>query len=223
VVPVRIAEVPPTMTLQPAPSRALPVPLLASPARRRELRALAKDMVDWVPTDRPRCDLDLLITGAMSPLLGFLGRADYESVLERMRLADGTLWPMPITLDVPGGVAERLRPGDGLALRDHDGSLLAVLWGARFGVRGPTYVGAIGLLIFIINVGSEVGVTPSTVGLPIVGWPLILALVGAGLFVISLIPSVETPDAEARIRGTGSGGGPTGAPPPAGPTGGTTP
>ncbi|MGG7378581.1 hypothetical protein ACQ7B2_07385, partial [Escherichia coli] len=37
-------------------------------------------------------------------------------------------------------------------------SLLAVLWGARFAVRGPTYVGAIGLLIFIVNVGSEVGV-----------------------------------------------------------------
>src|SRR5262245_31081190 len=116
------------MTLHPAPSRALPVPLLALPARRRELRALAEAMVEWVPTDRPGCDLDLLITGAMSPLGGFLGRADYESVCERMRLADGTLWPMPITLDVPGEVAERLGPGDGLALRDRDGSLMAVLW-----------------------------------------------------------------------------------------------
>jgi hypothetical protein len=88
-------------------------------------------------------------------------------------------------------------------------SLLAVLWGARFGVRGPAYVGAIGLLIFIINVGSEVGVSfPEST---IVGWPLILALVGAGLFVISLIPNVETPDAEARLRGSGSGAGPSGA------------
>jgi sulfate adenylyltransferase len=116
------------MTLHPSPSRTLPFPLLASPVRRRELRALAAGMVEWVPTDRPRCDLDLLITGAMSPLLGFLGRADYESVCDRMRLADGALWPMPITLDVPGEVAERLRPGDGLALRDHDGSVMAVLW-----------------------------------------------------------------------------------------------
>jgi sulfate adenylyltransferase len=81
-----------------------------------------------VPTDRPRCDLDLLITGAMFPLTGFLGRADYESVLARMRLADGVLWPMPITLDVPADVARRLGPGDGLALREPDGSLLAVLW-----------------------------------------------------------------------------------------------
>ena len=93
-------------------------------------------------------------------------------------------------------------------------SLLAVLWGARFGVRGPTYVGAIGLLIFIITVGSEVGVNvPEST---IAGWPLILALVGAGLFVVSLIPRVETPDAEARLRGTGATG--AGTNPPAGGT-----
>ena len=116
------------MTLQPAPARAEPESLLASPARRRELRALAPDLVDWVPTDRPRCDLDLLTTGAMSPLTGFLGRADYESVLDRMRLADGALWPMPITLDVPAEVAGRIGPGDGLALMEPGGALLGVLW-----------------------------------------------------------------------------------------------
>ncbi len=93
-------------------------------------------------------------------------------------------------------------------------SLLAVIWGSRVGVRGPTYVGAIGLLIFLIDVGSEVGVdVPAST---IVGWPLILALVGAGLFVISLIASVETPDAEARLRGTRSTGADTN--PPAGGT-----
>lgn len=116
------------MTLHHAPSRALPVPLLASPARRRELRWLARDLVEWVVTARPRCDLDLLITGAMSPLEGFLGRADYESVCERMRLADGALWPMPIMLDVPAEVAARVGAGDGLALREPDGTLLGVLW-----------------------------------------------------------------------------------------------
>ena len=93
-------------------------------------------------------------------------------------------------------------------------SLLAVIWGSRVGVRGPTYVGAIGLLIFLIDVGSEVGVdVPDST---IVGWPLILALVGAGLFVVSLIPRVETPDAEARLRGTGATG--AGTTPPGGGT-----
>ena len=46
----------------------------------------------------------------MSPLTGFLGRADYEAVCDRMRLADGALWPMPIMLDVPAEVAGRRRP-----------------------------------------------------------------------------------------------------------------
>ena len=85
-------------------------------------------MVEWIPTERPRCDLDLLLTGAMHPLQGFLGRADYEAVCQTMRLADGTLWPMPITLDVPAAVAAQLAPGDGLALRDPDRTLVAVLW-----------------------------------------------------------------------------------------------
>ncbi len=96
-------------------------------------------------------------------------------------------------------------------------SLLAVLWGARFGVRGPTYVGALGLFVFVIDVGSEVGVDfPEST---IVGWPLILALVGAALFVGSLLPDVSTPDAESKLRGSGTGTGPSGAP--AGPTAGS--
>jgi hypothetical protein len=95
-------------------------------------------------------------------------------------------------------------------------SLLAVLWGARFGVRGPTYVGGIGLFIFLITVGSELGVDVPEATL--VGWPLILALIGLGLFVASLLPDVNTPDAEERIRdavgGTGSGAAGAAPPPP---------
>ena len=53
----------------------------------------------WQLTERQLCDIELVLNGAFSPLKGFLGKADYESVLDNMRLQDGTLWPMPITLD----------------------------------------------------------------------------------------------------------------------------
>jgi sulfate adenylyltransferase len=51
-------------------------------------------------SQRQLCDLKLLLSGGFSPLEGFLGRRDYEAVCARMRLEDGTLWPIPVTLDV---------------------------------------------------------------------------------------------------------------------------
>ncbi len=76
---------------------------------------------------RQLCDLELLLTRAFYPLSGFMGRADYESVLDNMRLATGELWPMPVCLDVEAELGERLQAGDRLALRDKEGFLLAVL------------------------------------------------------------------------------------------------
>ena len=73
------------------------------------------------------CDLELLLNGGFSPLRGFMTRADHESVCETMRLADGTLWPIPIVLDVDEAVARTLEPGGMLALRDAEGVLLAAL------------------------------------------------------------------------------------------------
>ena len=77
--------------------------------------------------DRQLCDLELLLNGGYSPLTGFMSKADYESVVSTMRLADGTLWPMPITLDVAEQFAGNVTSGDKVALRDHEGFLLAVL------------------------------------------------------------------------------------------------
>ncbi|MGH9039006.1 MAG: sulfate adenylyltransferase [Acidimicrobiia bacterium] len=103
------------------------VDLLAGPDRRAELVAAARRWPVWNLTPRQLCDLELLVTGAFSPLGGFMGRADYESVCVSMRLADGTLWSMPITLDVSHRLARHLGPGATLGLRDPYGLLLAAL------------------------------------------------------------------------------------------------
>jgi sulfate adenylyltransferase len=76
---------------------------------------------------RQLCDLELLLSGAFSPLEGFLGRRDYDRVVEESRLADGTLWPIPITLDVDEAFAAQLSTGSEVALRDSQGVPLAVL------------------------------------------------------------------------------------------------
>jgi len=101
--------------------------LLVEPARAAEIRAESRDWVSWDLTPRQLCDLELLLNGGFSPLRGFLARADYESVCATMRLADGTLWPIPVVLDVPEEVAKRLGAGSRLALRDPEGVLLAAL------------------------------------------------------------------------------------------------
>lgn len=112
----------------------LPVPhggrlceLLSGPDRAAALRQEAATLPAWDLSERQRCDLELLLTGAFSPLTGFMGRADYERVLADMRLADGTLWPIPVTLDVSEAFAATLAPGARIALRDTDNTPLAIL------------------------------------------------------------------------------------------------
>jgi sulfate adenylyltransferase len=95
--------------------------------RATELRKQSSDWPSWDLTERQLCDLELLLSGAFSPLRGFMGRADFESVCDGMRLANGTIWPIPITLDVPEDLAETLEVGKTLALRDPEGVMLAVL------------------------------------------------------------------------------------------------
>lgn len=75
-------------------------------------------------SSRVVCDLELLTIGAFSPLRGFMSQADFQSVLDSMRLADGVLFPMPITLpiELPAGV----EPGDEIALRDSKNNILAI-------------------------------------------------------------------------------------------------
>ncbi|HET8538853.1 MAG TPA: hypothetical protein VFL83_03160 [Anaeromyxobacter sp.] len=91
------------------------------------LRARAARLPQLTLGAREAADLDLVATGAASPLTGFMGVRDYRSVLERLRLADGTPWPIPFTLAVTvGEMAAALRHGAG-ALRDGRGRLRGVI------------------------------------------------------------------------------------------------
>lgn len=81
----------------------------------------------WDLSAKQLCDLELLMNGAFAPLRGFLSCADAQSVQARSRLADGTLWPLPVTLKVSVAFAETLAGGMAVALRDAEGVMLAVL------------------------------------------------------------------------------------------------
>jgi sulfate adenylyltransferase len=101
--------------------------LVAGAERSAGLREASREWPSWDLTPRQLCDLELLMNGGFSPLDGFMARRDYEPVRDAMRLSDGTLWPMPIALDVPEVVARALQPGALLALRDAEGVMLAAL------------------------------------------------------------------------------------------------
>ena len=72
-------------------------------------------------------DLELIAVGAFSPLTGFMDSADYNSVVERMRLANGTVWSLPITLPVTEEVAETIEVGETVALVGEDGVIYGTL------------------------------------------------------------------------------------------------
>jgi sulfate adenylyltransferase len=103
------------------------VDLMDDEERSRELMEAARDWLSLDLNQRQLCDLELILNGGFSPLAGFSTRADYDRIVEDMRLADGTLWPMPITLDVSEQLASSLEPGSTLALRDYEGLMLAAL------------------------------------------------------------------------------------------------
>lgn len=100
---------------------------LIDPARgdalKQEAFGLPSLDLDW----RERCELELLLSGAYSPLTGFMTRAQCERVETTQQLDDGTFWPLPVTLAVRQKSAGELKPGDRVALRDGEGYMLAVL------------------------------------------------------------------------------------------------
>jgi sulfate adenylyltransferase len=110
-----------------APHGGTLIDLIVEPTRAAEMKESSRDWKSWDLTARQLCDFELLANGGFSPLTGFLGKADYESVRDELRLADGTLWPMPITLDVDAEFANSLQPGETIALRDEEGVMLGAL------------------------------------------------------------------------------------------------
>ena len=105
-----------------------PIPeLYVSYDSAQKLKLEAAELLSWDLTPRQICDLDLLMNGGFNPLKGFLSEADYDSVVNNMRLEDGSLWPMPITLDVSEAFAEQIEIGTDIALRDQEGVILATL------------------------------------------------------------------------------------------------
>jgi sulfate adenylyltransferase len=144
------------------------VNLLVDPGRAAELKAVSRDLASLDLSPRQLADLEMLATGVFTPLTSFMSQADYEAVCAGMRLADGRLWPVPVTLDVSQKFAEKISSGQSIALRDGEGTLMAVLtvseiWhpdrGAEaqclYGTRSFTHAAANQLL----NASGEVCVT----------------------------------------------------------------
>ncbi|GAB4342195.1 MAG: bifunctional sulfate adenylyltransferase/adenylylsulfate kinase [Desulfobulbaceae bacterium] len=101
--------------------------LLVHFRRVEDLRLRALEYQSLSLDGRQLADLELLLNRAFYPLTGFLNRADYDRVVEEMRLLDNTVWPMPICLDVDESVARGLEKGQVLALTDPEGFLLAIM------------------------------------------------------------------------------------------------
>jgi sulfate adenylyltransferase len=105
-----------------------PIPeLYVSSDSAQKLKVEAGNLLSWDLTPRQVCDLELLMNGGFHPLKGFMGQADYDGVVASMRLADGQLFPIPITLDVSEAFADKVAPGQDIALRDAEGVILAIL------------------------------------------------------------------------------------------------
>jgi sulfate adenylyltransferase len=101
------------------------VDLLVPPEELDELKARAGQLPSIQVSDRVVCDLELLAVGAFSPLDRFMTQADHQRVLDEMRLADGCLFPIPVTL--PVNPAPELRLDQDIAIRNAKNELLAVM------------------------------------------------------------------------------------------------
>jgi sulfate adenylyltransferase len=106
-------------------------------AKAEALRQRAFGLPALVLDARELADLELIAVGAASPLTGFVGQADYTSILENLRLTDGTVWPLPFTLAVSDDSRAALEGQKAAALFDDRGRLWGVIDIAEVFERDP--------------------------------------------------------------------------------------
>jgi sulfate adenylyltransferase len=100
---------------------------IATAAERQEFLDQADKLPRVQLDERATSDLVMIAIGAFSPLNGFMEQADYENVVDKMRLVNGLPWSIPITLSVTEEVAEPLKEGGWVRLDDQDGNFVGVL------------------------------------------------------------------------------------------------
>jgi sulfate adenylyltransferase len=103
-------------------------PLLVEESHRAQELARASKLPRLTVSSREKGDLIMLGIGGFTPLAGFMGLADWKGVCDGMKTADGTFWPIPITLSTDKATAQPLPIGSDIALIDpDDGSVLATM------------------------------------------------------------------------------------------------
>jgi len=100
---------------------------MAKGEMREAMLAKAAELPKIQLNERELADVEMIGCGAMSPLEGFMGRDDFQNVLDTMHLASGPVWSLPITLAVKPGDARQHKPGEQVALLDDGGRIVAVI------------------------------------------------------------------------------------------------
>lgn len=94
---------------------------------KESLKKESNNYISWQLTDRQLCDLELLMNGSFSPLSGFMKKKDYNNVVKNMRLDNGHLWPIPITLDITTEFYSKIKNEKKITLKDKEGFPLALM------------------------------------------------------------------------------------------------
>ncbi|MDA2920400.1 sulfate adenylyltransferase [Desulfobacterota bacterium AH_259_B03_O07] len=95
--------------------------------KRQEAQKKAENLKSIKVSPRIVSDIELIAVGALSPIEGFMGKEDYDSVVGDMRLSNGLPWTIPVTLPVSVEVADEIEEGQEISILDQKGNLIAML------------------------------------------------------------------------------------------------